>query len=172
MRYEDVVGYESLYSVTADGHVFAKLRLGISTKGNVFLHEEHEVAVTTRKNGYRQVHLWKNGKNRTFYVHRLVAEAFLANPNNLPQVNHKDKDRANNDVGNLEYVTARGNMQHSSSTSKHSSRFVGVTWCKERHKWQAQYQVGKRNVFIGRFATQEEAHEAYANWTDNGKQYK
>jgi hypothetical protein len=58
------------------------------------------------------VKLYKNGKARTEYVHRLVARHFLDNPNHLPQVNHKDEDRQNNDVSNLEWVSAASNNNY------------------------------------------------------------
>lgn len=60
-------------------------------------------------NGYLQVHVTVNDKQAVKYVHRLVAQAFIPNPNNLPQVNHKDCDRTNNNVENLEFCTASYN---------------------------------------------------------------
>lgn len=59
----------------------------------------------TNKNGYSYVILYKNGKVKKFTVHRLVAEAFLPNPDNLPEVNHKDENKLNNCVSNLEWCT-------------------------------------------------------------------
>ena len=73
------------------------------------------------KTGYQQVRLSKNGKKDTFYVHRIVAETFLPNPENLPQVNHIDEDKTNNFVGtpendykdgNLEWKSHRDNLNH------------------------------------------------------------
>jgi hypothetical protein len=58
-----------------------------------------------RKNGYLQVILCKNGKIRNFRVHRLVAEAFIPNPENLPQVDHLNGDRADNRVANLQWIS-------------------------------------------------------------------
>lgn len=55
------------------------------------------------KNGYMRVILSDNGKNKTYFVHRLVAAAFIPNPDNLPQVNHKDENKSNNHVNNLEW---------------------------------------------------------------------
>jgi hypothetical protein len=63
--------------------------------------------------GYHQVNVYRDGKQSTLYVHRLVAQAFIPNPDNLPQVNHKDGDKSHNWVGNLEWSTALGNIQHS-----------------------------------------------------------
>lgn len=62
--------------------------------------------------GYAQVSLGVDGKYSTEYVHRLVAKAFIPNPNNKPQVNHKDSNRKNNHVDNLEWVTNQENTIH------------------------------------------------------------
>lgn len=64
------------------------------------------------KYGYCVVTLHINGKQKYPSVHRLVAKAFIPNPNNLPQVNHKDTDKKNNNVSNLEWCTCSGNIKH------------------------------------------------------------
>ena len=63
-------------------------------------------------NGYLRVTLSKNGKNKHYRVHRLVAQAFIPNPDNKPQINHKDNDRKNNNVENLEWCTAIYNLYY------------------------------------------------------------
>ena len=70
--------------------------------------------------GYVQSKLCKNGKYKTVRIHRLVAEHFLPNPNNLPEVNHKDCNRANNMIDNLEWCTHTENIHH---TLKHGNHF-------------------------------------------------
>lgn len=67
--------------------------------------------------GYRQVLLCQYGASQIFSVHRLVAQAFIPNPDNLPQVNHKDRDKLNNSVDNLEWCTCQQNNEHSKSKS-------------------------------------------------------
>ena len=62
------------------------------------------------EHGYRYYRLSKDNKKQMFYGHRLVAEAFLENPNNLPVVNHKDGNKLNNNVDNLEWVTYSENV--------------------------------------------------------------
>lgn len=145
-----VKGYER-YCVNRQGHVFSIGRAN----------QLREIAPGKTLQGYLKVWLYKNGKRKMFYVHRLVAQAFLKNPKALPLVNHKDFDKANNKVENLEYCTARYNMAYSAIAKKTSSMFLGVTWNKQRRKWQAQYQIGKKKIYVGSFATQEEAHAAY-----------
>lgn len=64
------------------------------------------------ENGYKYYRLSKNGKKKTFYEHRLVAETFLNNPDNLPVVNHKDGNKLNNNINNLEWVNYSENVKH------------------------------------------------------------
>jgi hypothetical protein len=76
-----------------------------------------ELSPSDNLRGYLQCVLYIKGKPKTFKVHRLVASAFLANKENLPQINHKDKNRKNNCVENLEWCTASKNVEHSFSKS-------------------------------------------------------
>lgn len=70
------------------------------------------------KDGYLRVYLCKNSKIKTIGIHRLVALMFISNPNNLPQVNHKDEDKTNNRVDNLEWCTCRYNINYGTRTQK------------------------------------------------------
>ena len=71
-----------------------------------------------KQGGYYQIQLYKNNKAKNFVVHRLVAEAFIPNPDDLPQVNHKDHNRLNNRVENLEWCTAKYNSNHKRNNRK------------------------------------------------------
>lgn len=62
--------------------------------------------------GYLKICLSKDGKRKQYFIHRLVAQAFIPNPNNLPQVNHRDEDKQNNSVENLEWCDAKYNMNY------------------------------------------------------------
>lgn len=64
--------------------------------------------------GYLYVDLYKNGKRKRFYIHRLVAETFIPNPENKPYINHIDGNPKNNNVGNLEWCTPLENVEHAS----------------------------------------------------------
>ena len=147
-----IKNYERYY-VSKLGHVFTIGRTS----------QLKEIAPCKTPKGYLKVWLYKNGKRKMFYIHRLVAQAFLDNPEAFPMVNHKDFDKTNNDVDNLEYCTARYNVICSAIAKKTSSEYLGVTWNKSVRKWQAQYQIGKKKIYIGCFDTQEEAHETYVN---------
>lgn len=68
--------------------------------------------------GYKTVYLYKNQKRKKFLVHRLVAEAFIPNPDNLPQVNHKDEVKSNNCVDNLEWCSAKYNINYGTRTER------------------------------------------------------
>ena len=101
---KDVCGYEGLYKVDENGNVF-------SVRNNKLLKR------MMFPSGYEYVHLCNGkGKTKLFRVHRLVAETFIPNPNNLPEVNHKDGDKLNNNVKNLEWCTNLENMRHSVET--------------------------------------------------------
>ena len=88
--YKDIPGYEGLYQVSNLGNVY-----GVKRK--------HQIAKNDNGNGYLYVRLSKNGKVKNHYIHRLVAIAFIPNPTNLPEVNHKDENKQNNTVENLEW---------------------------------------------------------------------
>lgn len=90
----------------------------ISDSGQIFsTRSERYLSINNNvKLDYPQIHLWKNGKEYMFYVHRLVAQTFIDNPLNLPEVNHIDGNRTNNKVSNLEWVTSSGNSYHASKT--------------------------------------------------------
>lgn len=111
--------------------------------------------------GYLRLNLTKNGKGKNFKVHQLVAIAFLDHtPCGLNLlVNHKDFNRQNNNLENLEIVTPRvnGNQKHLPSSSK----YTGVSWVESRSKWLAQILINGKHKNLGRFMSEYDAHLAY-----------
>jgi len=87
----------------------------ISNYGNVLSTKKNEVKYlkpNNHKNGYKMIHLRKDGVRSAKYIHRLVGECYIANPQNKPQINHKDGNKANNHWENLEWVTNSENQKH------------------------------------------------------------
>lgn len=107
--WKPIKGYESKYEVSNFGRVKS---LCCNRMGKI---TNRELIMSTHDNGngYVQVILMKDNKRRAFYVHRLVAEAFIDNSENLKQVNHLDYDRKNNRVDNLEWCSAKENTIYS-----------------------------------------------------------
>lgn len=99
--WKDVVGYEGIYQISNYGTLKSLDRL--DRKGRI----THGKIISTKKNNrqYIQVHLLKDGKEKMALLHRLVAQAFIPNPNNYAQVNHKDENKDNNNANNLEWCT-------------------------------------------------------------------
>lgn len=85
----------------------------VTKQGVVYNSSGHDLAQCKHYKGYLYVTLPNNGKLRKMYVHRLVAQAFIPNPENKPQVNHKDGNKMNNNVENLDWVTGSENQMHS-----------------------------------------------------------
>lgn len=102
--WKDIAGYEGLYQVSNQGNVRATIRRG--TNGS-------NLKLRINVVGYYYVNLFKNGKGKNQLVHRLVTTAFLPNPLGKPQVNHKDGNKLNNNLDNLEWSTPKENTQHS-----------------------------------------------------------
>ena len=97
--WKDIPNYEGLYQISDTGRIK-------SLKRNIILKP------STNKN-YFKIILCKNGSKKTYFIHRLVAIAFISNPKNLLEVNHIDGNKLNNNVNNLEWCTRKENVEHS-----------------------------------------------------------
>lgn len=105
-KWRDIKEYEGLYQVSNWGRIKSLPRNGTIKK-------ERILTLVKNKDGYMVVNLSKNNKTKKFQVHRLVATHFLENPDDLPQVNHKDENKENNHYSNLEFCTGEYNNQYS-----------------------------------------------------------
>ncbi len=122
-EWRDIVGYEGLYQVSNIGRIKS---LNYKRTG-----KEEILKLIPHNNGYKQVMLSKNGNKKTYYIHRLVAEAFIPNPLGLPEVNHIIDDfehRSDNRVENLEWCTRDYNNNygnHNKKLSENHADFSG-----------------------------------------------
>lgn len=114
--WKDIVGYEGLYKISNTGRV-----IGCAKQSGWYFREEKELQVHDNGKKYLYVDLYNNEhKRRKQYIHRLVAEAFIPNPDNLPEINHKDENRHNNFYDNLEWCTRKYNINYGTRNLKHS----------------------------------------------------
>ena len=104
----------------------------VSNFGNVRNSSKNKLmTVSLRKNGYCVVKLSFNGISKECRVHRLVAKTFIDNPNNLPHVNHKDEDKTNNNVWNLEWCDRKYNMNYGTARERMAHKFGKEVRCVE-----------------------------------------
>lgn len=99
-----IIGYEGLYEISDNGVVWS-----LNYKGK---HIRRALKPGRSNNGYYTVALLKNRVQKSHSIHRLLCRAFIPNPDNLPQVNHRDGDKQNNALSNLEWCTMSHNMKH------------------------------------------------------------
>jgi len=116
---------------------------GVDESGNVKNLKTGRILKPNNHKGYKYVKLYSADRNRTVLVHRLVAEAFLLNPSQLPEVNHKDENTANNCVENLEWCTSKYNanyghhIEHCQNTLKNS----GKSWFGKKHSAESKKKM-------------------------------
>lgn len=124
--WKDVAGYEGLYQVSNLGRVKNLKRKVPYAKGMRTI-PERILQNHTNKYGYVYVRLYKDAKGKNIKLHRIVAQAFIENPENKRCVNHIDGNKENNRVENLEWVTHSENMQHASDNG------LWVSWNRGKH---------------------------------------
>lgn len=117
----DIKGYEGLYAATEDGQIW-------SYRSKKFLKSYTSGA------GYLQVDLYKDGKKGRYKVHRLVAETYIPNPENKPEVNHKSEIKTDNNVDNLEWTTRKENINYGTRNERISQKHKKAVYCVELDK--------------------------------------
>lgn len=141
---KDIKGYEGLYAITSCGRVY-------SYKSKKFLK-------TSLLRGYARVDLHKNGVSHTYQVHRLVAEAYIPNPNNYTQVNHKDEIKSHNYINNLEWCDAKYNCNYGNRCKRISEAKSKPIYCSTNNTrydsaQDASASLGLVNKSINRVAS-------------------
>lgn len=130
--WKDIPGYEGLYQ--------------ISNLGNVYSVRSKKQLATSKRTTYSLVCLSKTGKHECFYLHRLVAKAFVPNPENKPQVNHINCNRHDNRAENLEWVTWDENLDHYIKSEK----FQRIQKAPQRFYWtKGNSAVAEYDLIVG-----------------------
>lgn len=156
-EWKDIKGFENIYQISNLGRIKSLKRYG--------RREEKILTPVVGKRGYYTVSLWYKQNGKTLTIHRLIAEHFIPNPENKREVNHKDANKLNNSINNLEWVTPKEN-------SIHAVRSINVR--KFKHKrgaskyiynnkitWVAEIRFDNKLYQLGRFKNKEDAHHAY-----------
>ena len=108
--YKAIKGYEGIYEVNEFGKVRSVNRIVETKDGGIRKYDGKDLKPSMDKDGYAMVRLSKNGVHKMMKVHRLVADAFILNPDNLPQIHHLNHDRKDNRVCNLKWVSRAEQM--------------------------------------------------------------
>jgi hypothetical protein len=161
---KDIPGYSGLYAITTHARIWGYPReiVGCGNRKRWV----QPGAWQTPQNagfGYLQLGLTKDGVRRRRCVHKLVAEVFLPNPRGLSEVNHRDGDKHNNVLSNLEWCTRRENIQHARREGllrAQNSRYHGVSWNSGKNSW-ISLVAGQKPVTIGSHETAVEAAAVY-----------
>lgn len=155
MRFEiwkDIPGYEDYYQVSNFGNVKSLDRYVVYKNGTKVFYKGKNLTLHKNKKGYIFIQLHKNNTWKNFSLHVLVAQAFVENPYNLPEVNHKDGNKQNNIDLNLEWVTRQENMQHAADSNLLETGIYKAI--KLNQKAIAQF---KGNNFIREYSSLKEA---------------
>ena len=123
----DIKGYEGLYAITSCGKVW-------SYRKNKFLTFCYSGNSRRPDAQYFRVYLYKDGKPTPYQVHRLVAEAYIPNPDNLPLVNHKDENKFHNWINNLEWCTYLYNNTYGTTLRRNAEKHFKRVFCEELAK--------------------------------------
>ena len=139
---ETIKGFDN-YEIDREGNVWSKL-----TKK--FLKPE------LINSGYLSIRLYEKGKTTRFLLHRLLALQFIDNPDNLACVDHIDRNKLNNSLDNLRWVSYSQNCRNKNSIK-------GYSFNKRCNKYRASYCLNYKHIHIGFYDTEQEARDAYLN---------
>ena len=159
--WKDIPNYKNKYQVSNLGRVKSLSRKSWNGKINFLLKERILKSKSHKKNKYLSVALHKNGIQKSFYIHKLVAMCFLKYKATTRSIviDHIDNNHLNNNVNNIQIITQR--MNSSKDKKGHTSKYVGVSWDKFTNKWRSNTNIKGKYVHIGLFTNEIDAHLAY-----------
>lgn len=142
--WKDIPNYEGLYQASNFGRIRSLDKViknrGKNQYGSTFdiIKKGKILKQRLNKGGYLKVYLIKEGKSKTFIAHRLIALTFIPNPNNYKIVNHKDENKTNNNIDNLEWCTQSYNINYGSRNEKAAEKLKKIIrskeWCENISK--------------------------------------
>ena len=135
----------------------------ISNHGNIKSVITGKFLKGTLSCGYMRVGLKNDDGKSCLLIHRLIANEFIPNPDDKKFVDHMDRNRTNNNILNLRWVTSTENNQNTSMKSTNTSGTIGVGFDKRSNKWRSYIAVNKRQIELGRFVNKEDAIIARTN---------
>lgn len=141
--FKDIEGYEG-YQVSNLGRV-KSLKRYVNDRGGLKLIKERFLKQRVQKDGHIRVKLCKNSKEKQFFIHQLVAKAFIPNPHNLPVINHKDENPSNNCVENLEWCTVEYNNRYGTVRQRIAEK---ARQRKHITEYKEVYQYTKSGEFV------------------------
>ena len=153
-NWKDISGYEGLYQVSDMGRV-KSICSHVRLQNGELMKKKPHILKPQNRCGYRCVNLFKDGSIHTVNIHRLVTESFLPNPHNYPVVNHKDENKTNNNVGNLEWCSHAYNLNYGTAKRRRAISQGKVV-----------LQLDKNGVLIKRHLTLMDAYR------DTGVDYR
>lgn len=151
----DISGYEGLYAVSKNGEILSYP----NSK-----HIDFKILKPYFMHGYGHVRLFNSKKiQKIFKVHRLVANAFIPNPQKKLEINHKNHIRNDNRIENLEWCTRSENTAHTHfkkfGSLKHGSKYRGVV--KFNNRWYPSITFNSKRIYLGGYSTENEAADVY-----------
>lgn len=160
-NWKDVLGYEGIYQVSDLGNVKSLSRIIETNRGRSFVSKEKILKYGKAYKGRLFVVLRKNNISKTFQIHKVVAVSFLGHVpcGHKEVVDHIDNNHLNNRLDNLQLITQRKNT--SKDRKGYSSKYVGVDWDKNRLLWRSRIWLNGKNILLGHYEKEIEAHEIY-----------
>jgi len=160
--WKDIKGYEGKYQISNLGRVKSLLEWRGNKNLDKWVENPTILTPTNNGHGYLIINLMDRCKRKNHYIHRLVAEAFLPNPFNKPVVNHKDYNRQNNRVDNLEWCSIKENVNYSVDNMKHPRNTKSKTTGEKFIYYRANKEQYRVVVFRKEYPSCKTLEEAIA----------
>lgn len=167
-QWKDIEGYEGLYQISNKGRVKSLARIKFKEDGTIHgrVPSDFILKLAKNKKGYLRARIYKDSIPNSYMVHRLVASAFLeVDTVEREFVNHKNGIKDDNSASNLEWVTPRENQNHYLMNIKLINTPIGIK--KKGKKYISRIWKGRKEIYLGYFATIEEAVKARLDYETN-----